>query len=80
MSERGQIKLLGFAGHRAVPDPQGLRECILGELTDMKALLGDRITAISSAAAGADLIFLGACASLRIPAIVILPCPDGRFA
>jgi hypothetical protein len=80
MSERGHIKILGFAGHRAVPDPGGLRKCILAELTEMKALLGDRMTAISSAAAGADLIFLRACIELRIPAIVILPFPEERFA
>ncbi len=80
MSERGHIKLLGFAGHRAVPDPAGLRKAILAELAEMKALLGDRITAISSAASGADLIFLHSCVSLRIPAIVILPFPEERFS
>ena len=80
MSERGQIKILGFAGHRAVPDRGGLRKCILAELRDMKALLGDKMTAISSSAAGADLIFLRACVEMRIPAIVILPFPEERFA
>lgn len=80
MNERGQIKLLGFAGQRKVTDTGGLRKSILAELADMKALLGERITAICGAAAGADLIFLRACAELRIPAIVILPFPEERFA
>lgn len=80
MSERGRIKLLGFAGHRAVPDAEGLRTSLLTELAAMKEMLGDRMTTITSAAAGADLIFLRACVTLRIPAIVILPFPEERFA
>ena len=80
ITEPGQIKLLGFAGHRAVLDPAGLRKTLIGELAEMKALLGNRMTAICSAAAGADLIFLRACVEIRIPAIVILPFPEERFA
>ena len=80
MSDRSHIKLLGFAGHRAVPDPAGLRKAVLRELAEMQALLGNRMTAISSAAVGADLVFLRACVELRIPAIVILPFPESRFS
>jgi hypothetical protein len=80
MSDAGkQPKLLGFAGHRKVPDPAGLRCAIRQEIMVMKEQLGDRIIAVSSAAAGADLIFLRTCVELRIPAIVILPFPDERF-
>lgn len=75
-----QPKLLGFAGHRHVPDPEALREVIRGEVIAMKDLLGKRMIAISSAAAGADLLFLKTCVELRIPAIVILPFPEERFA
>lgn len=80
MSERGHIKLLGFAGHRKVPDAERLRTSLLTELAAMREMLGGRMTAITSAAAGADLIFLRACVTLRIPAIVILPFPEERFA
>jgi hypothetical protein len=75
-----QPKLLGFAGHRLVPDAEGLREAIRRELVAAKELLGKRLIAISGAAAGADLIFLKSCVELRIPAIVILPFPEERFA
>ena len=75
-----QPKLLGFAGHREVPDAEGLREAIRREVEAMKELLGKRMIVISSAAAGADLLFLKTCVELRIPAIVILPFPEERFA
>lgn len=75
-----QPKLLGFAGHRDVPDKEALREAIRREIVEAKELLGKRMIAISSAAAGADLIFLKNCVELRIPAIVILPFPEERFA
>ncbi len=75
-----QPKLLGFAGHRRVPDAEGLRAAIRREVIAMKELLGNRMIAITGAAAGADLIFLKTCVELRIPAIVILPFPEEKFA
>ncbi len=75
-----QPKLLGFAGHRKVTDTEALRDAIRREVVAMKELLGKRMIAISSAAAGADLIFLKTCVELRIPAIVILPFPEECFA
>lgn len=76
----GQPKLLGFAGHRKVPDTEAMRAAIRRELLAMKELLGKRMIAMTSAAAGADLLFLKSCVELRIPAIVILPFPEERFA
>ena len=78
MSE--QPKLLGFAGHRHLPDAEGLRISIRAEVIAMRDMLGKRMIAITSAAAGADLIFLRTCVELRIPAIVILPFAEERFA
>ena len=75
-----QPKILGFAGHRNVPDPEGLRNIIREELSEMKDKLGGRVIGISSAAAGADLIFLRSCIDLRIPTIVVLPFSEARFA
>jgi hypothetical protein len=80
MSDAGeQPKLLGFAGHRRVSNTEDLREAIRREVAAAKELLGKRMIAICSAAAGADLIFLKTCVELRIPAIVILPFPEERF-
>ncbi len=75
-----QPKLIAFAGHRRVPHPQGLRIAIRESLSEMRDALGGRVIAISSAAAGADLIFLRTCIDLRIPAVVILPFPEERFS
>ena len=38
------------------------------------------MTVICGAAPGADLVFLRACVEMRIPAIVIMPFPEERFA
>eukprot|EP00903_Cladosiphon_okamuranus_P003548 g3546.t1 len=50
------------------------------EVNRMRDLIGPRMIAVSSAAAGADLVFLRTCVDLRIPAVVILPFPKERFA
>lgn len=76
----GQIKLLGFVGPRVIPDHASLRKAIAVALSEMKAQLGDRITAICGAGPGADLVFLRACVEMRIPAIVIMPYPEERLA
>lgn len=60
-------------------DAEGLRGAIRRELLEMRGLLGGRIIAVSSAAEGADLLFLRTCVDLRIPAIVILPSLEGEF-
>lgn len=75
-----QPKLLGFAGHRHLPDAEGLRDAVRREVIVMKDLLGKRMIAITGAAAGADLVFLKTCVELRIPVIVILPFHEERFA
>ncbi len=75
-----QPKVIGFAGHRNVPDRMALGEVIRRELGEMKDALGGRVIAISSAAAGADLVFLRACVDLRIPMVVVLPFPEERFS
>jgi len=75
-----QPKLLGFTGQHNVPDPEGLGVAMRREVVAMRDLLGKRMIAITSAAAGADGIFLKTCVELRIPAIVILPYPEERFA
>lgn len=81
MNEPGsQPRLIGFAGHRNVSDREALGLAIRRELALMRETFGPRLTAFSSAAAGADLVFLRACVELRIPTIVILPFTLERFA
>lgn len=75
-----QPKLLGFAGHRKLANKEALRDAIRREVVAMRELLGKRMIAITGAAAGADGVFLKTCVELRIPAIVILPFPEERFA
>jgi hypothetical protein len=75
-----QPKIVGFAGHRHLPDAEGLAKLVREELTSLKQYLGDGLIGISSAAAGADLVFLRTCVDLRIPVIVVLPFPEEKFA
>ena len=75
-----QPKILGFAGHREIPDPERMRGVIREELSELREKLGGRVIAISSACEGADLIFLRACVELRIPFIAILPFPKEKFS
>ena len=49
-----QPKLLGFAGQRDVIDPDRLRVVMRREVIAMRDLLGKKMIAITSAAAGAD--------------------------
>ncbi len=75
-----QPKLLGFAGHRDVPDKAALAQAMRRELLHIREIYGPKLIGISSAAAGADLIFLKTCVELRLPTIVILPFPEDRFS
>lgn len=75
-----QPKLLGFAGQRDVIDSEHLRAVTRSEVIAMRDLLGKRMIAITSAAPGADGIFLKTCVELRIPVIVFLPFPEEQFA
>jgi hypothetical protein len=71
---------IGFAGHRRTPDPARLKTVILRELEGFAADLDGEIIGLSSAAAGADLLFLESCAELGIRTVVILPFGRERFA
>lgn len=75
-----QPKLLGFAGQRGVGDSDHLREMMRREVIAMRDLIGRRMIAITSAAAGADGVFLKTCVELRVPVIVILPDSEARSA
>jgi len=72
--------VLGFAGHRSVKNPGHLRKVIVDEIHAHLRIHGDQAICYSSAAAGADLVFLDAAATLGCTSWVILPFPASRFA
>lgn len=65
--------MVGFAGHRRVEDPAMSKAVIRRELDAMAASLNGELIGVSSAAAGADLLFLEACAEAGLRTVVILP-------
>lgn len=75
-----RVWFVGFAGHRAVPDPAAAKAAISRELETIRATVTGEIAGISSAAAGADLLFLDACKEAGLKTIVLLPFPENRFA
>lgn len=75
-----RVGFVGFAGHRAVPDKPALKAALKRELEECVAGLNGEVVGISSAAAGADLLFLEACGELGLRTVVILPFPRERFA
>jgi hypothetical protein len=75
-----RLWLVGFAGHRLVGNPEAAKAALRSELDAMAAALTGEIVGISSAAAGADLLFLEACQEAGFKTIVILPFNRSRFA
>lgn len=74
-----RIWFVGFAGHRKVDDPAALKAVIRRELDDFSAGLNGQVVGLSSAAAGADLLFLEACAEAGLKTVVVLPFAKERF-
>lgn len=70
---------VGFAGHRAVPDPVAAKAAICRELEVIQASVKGELVGIASAAAGADLLFLDACQELGLRTVVLLPFSLDRF-
>ena len=71
--------LVGFAGHRKVGDPARAKAVIRRELEALAATVNGEVIGVSSAAAGADLLFLEACAECGWRTVVVLPFAKARF-
>lgn len=74
-----RLWFVGFAGHRAVANPPEAKAAIMRELELLRASVPGELAGVSSAAAGADLLFLDACAEAGMKTIVLLPFPKERF-
>ena len=71
--------VIGFAGHRRLTDPDAVKATILKALQEFRSGVDGELTARSSAAAGADLLFLECCRDLGLGYSVVLPFPEDRF-
>lgn len=74
-----RVWIVGFAGHRRISDPALAKSAILGCLKDLQANLTGTLVGRSSAAAGADLLFLEVCQELGLGYSLVLPFPEERF-
>ncbi|MEO5715031.1 MAG: hypothetical protein ABIT37_16250, partial [Luteolibacter sp.] len=70
---------VGFAGHRAVPDPAAAKVAIAAGLESIRGSVSGELVGIASAAAGADLLFLDACQEAGLKTVVLLPFSKDRF-
>ncbi len=75
-----RLWFIGFAGHRAVPDPVAAKAAIRRELDLITTTVHGEPIGIASAAAGADLLFLDACQEAGLRTVVVLPFSKERFA
>lgn len=74
-----RLLFVGFAGHRAVPDRVAAKQAILRELRMIRTGVECELAGISSAAAGADILFLQACRELGMKTVILLPFPKEKF-
>src|SRR5688572_24814645 len=74
-----RVWITGFAGHRRVADPVAVKAAIVTALREFRDGVEGVLTGRSSAAAGADLLFLEACRELGLAYSVVLPFPEERF-
>jgi hypothetical protein len=74
-----RVWIIGFAGHRQIADPVAVKAAILTALREFHHEVAGELTGRSSAAAGADLLFLEACRELGLAYSVVLPFPEERF-
>lgn len=75
-----RLWIVGFSGHRKVAEPEEVKAVIRQELDSLAASLNGELIGLSSAASGADLLFLEACAEAGYRTIVLLPFERERFA
>ncbi|MFT3990835.1 MAG: hypothetical protein QM680_05440 [Luteolibacter sp.] len=75
-----RLWFVGFSGHRKLERPEEARAVIRQELRALVSSLNGELIGLSSAASGADTLFLEACTELGIRTIVLLPFDRERFS
>lgn len=70
---------VGFSGHRQLPDEAASCAVLRDFLREYKASTPAIVYGVSSAAAGADLLFAESCLELDIPVRILLPMPAEEF-
>jgi hypothetical protein len=71
--------VLGFSGHRRVSDAMGVERALRAVLADLHARPGVEWLALSSVAAGSDMVFARTVLSLGLGWEAILPLPPAEF-
>lgn len=71
--------VIGFSGARRLAEPDAVRTQIRNALQNLKEIADGQLVAISSAAIGADLLFVEEVSAAGIPWIAVLPFPEDYF-
>ncbi len=71
--------VVGFTGHRQLTDPDGATRVMREVLTELKAEPGVEWLALSSVAAGSDVLFARTALSLGLGWEAVLPLPPAEF-
>ena len=82
MSESSQLPLfhvVGFSGHRTVPDPAGVARAITAALESLQREAAGEWVALSSVADGSDQMFVTQARALGLSWHAILPLPKAEF-
>lgn len=74
-----RVWILGFAGHRSLTDEAAIRQSIRTAVETFRSQVDGEVIGRSSAADGADLLFLEACRDAGLSYSVVLPFPEDRF-
>ncbi len=74
--------VLGFSGHRDLPDEEALRTALRGEIAELQGKAAEQragLAAVSSLARGADLVFAEECLAAGLPWKCLLPFAKEEF-
>ena len=71
--------VVGFSGKRKLDNAEAVRAVLRDVLQSLRKLTDGQLVAISSAAIGADSLFVDEAMKLGIPWICILPFPENAF-
>src|SRR5450631_3339042 len=74
-----QVLTIAFTGHRTLIDEARCRHAIRKVVEEWRLKAPGPVCAVSSAAAGGDLVFTETCIELGVPIRILLPLPRDQF-